>query len=85
MIIVKIELWPWGFETRKRMLGEIHISNDGTGDRDFGNYDVGVKHGGTYWGKEGYWKEGKVHNHARSLSPYHLVMKALQNCLGGRR
>ena len=38
MIVVKIELWQFGFEERKKELGRAVIVNDGTGTHQKGNY-----------------------------------------------
>ena len=38
MIRVTIELLPAGDESRKRTLGTMEISNDGTGDQEIGRY-----------------------------------------------
>ncbi len=40
MIVVRLELWPHGFEERKRSLGIATLVNDATGDDDTGNYEV---------------------------------------------
>lgn len=48
MLIVKIELWPFGVEEKKRQIGELRIWNDGTGDVDYGNYKAEAKHAGIY-------------------------------------
>ena len=80
MVVVKIELWPNGDKEKARTLGAMTISNDGTGDASSGNYDVGVCHGGSYFGKPGLWKRGRVRSFRRSMSPYHLVARALSSC-----
>ena len=38
MIRVTVELVPHGIESRARKIGELRIANDGSGDRDIGNY-----------------------------------------------
>ena len=81
MIVVKIELWPRGDETKARSLGLARIWNDGSGDTRNGNYQVELEHSGIYRSKKGVWKKGIVKNHLRKLSPYHLVMKAFKNTL----
>lgn len=82
MIIVRIELWPLGDPTKKRLLGIAKIANDGTGDKKQGNYNVELSHAGKYIDKKkGIWKRGRVENHFRKLSPYHLVYKALKAAL----
>lgn len=80
MVVVKIELWPHGDQTRRRMLGEMRITNDGEGDEDIGNYNVQLRHSGRYWGKGGNWRTGKIVGFMRNMSPYHLVVAALQAC-----
>ena len=39
MIVVKVELWPYGYSEYKRELGRMSIANDGTGTRTVGQYD----------------------------------------------
>lgn len=80
MVVVKIELWPHGDESKARPLGVMHIINDGTGTVEAGNYDVELKHAGNYFGKPGNWRTGRVVGYIRSLSPYHLVAMALRAC-----
>jgi len=81
MIVVSIEIWPHGDQQKARPIGVALITNDGTGDKVAGNYEVKLAHSGKYIGKSGAYKTGKVKNHRRSLSPYHLVYKALKGCL----
>jgi hypothetical protein len=38
MIRVTVELLPHGDESRKRLLGLLYITNDGTGTPEVGNY-----------------------------------------------
>jgi len=40
IIFIKIELWPWGDRSRRKTLGEMVITNDGTGSQTTGNYKV---------------------------------------------
>ena len=81
MIVVTIEVWPKGEKTKATLLGVARISNDGTGDATWGNYNCELSHSGKYVGTPGVWKKGKVLGHERGLSPYHLVLRALQCCL----
>ncbi len=85
MIVIKIEIWPRGDESKKRGLGNITIGNDGTGTSEHGNYEVALSHAGIYYGKKGIWKKGNVKGHSRKLSPYHLVHKAIAACLWPKR
>jgi hypothetical protein len=38
MLVIKIEIWPFGVEENKRPIGNLKIANDGTGDAETGNY-----------------------------------------------
>lgn len=40
MIVVKVELWPYGEESAAVELERMTIANDGTGTREIGNYNV---------------------------------------------
>jgi len=82
MIVASIEIWPHGQQKNGKVIGVCIITNDGTGTAARGNYDVKLGHAGRYIGKPGAYKTGKVHNHLRRLSPYHLLHKALAACLG---
>ena len=81
MVVVSIELWPHGDQKRARPLGVALITNDGTGDKVAGNYEVKLSHSGKYIKKPGAYKTGTVKNHRRSLSVYHLIYKALKACI----
>lgn len=82
MIVVKMELWPLGDESRKKTIGTVRIVNDGTGTWSRGNYNVSVMHRGK--GKEHkVWRHGRVTDYARlSKSPYNLLLAALQSAIG---
>jgi len=85
MLVVKIELWPRGDASRRRVIGRMTITNDGTasdgtGDSQFGNYNVNLGHSGIHADRFGSYRQGKVTNFRRSLSPYHLVARALSAC-----
>lgn len=69
MVVVKVELWPGGYEENKREIGRMTITNTGEGTSERGNYDVKVKHSG---------KTGSVKNYARKRdSVWVLVARAL--------
>lgn len=40
MLVVKMELWPWGQEDKKKLLGQMIIANDGMSSdpKNYGNY-----------------------------------------------
>ena len=71
MIVIKVELWPFGDESKARQIALGKISNDGTGDQMLGNYDaeficnLGIK-------------TSQVTNHNRGLSAWKLISKALK-------
>lgn len=77
MVVVKIQLWPMGDESKSKTIGVCKIANDGTGTKDHGNYNVALSHSGKFFGRPGVWKSGRLLNHKRTLSPFHLVLKAL--------
>ena len=82
MVVVKIELWPGGYETNKRDLGTILIANDGTGTSTIGNYDVRVMSRGK---KPRILKTGRVEGYKRkTTSPHRLVLAALQIAFNAR-
>jgi hypothetical protein len=79
MLNIVIELWPGGDERRKRVIGEVSIANDCTGGIGLDNYDVTLAPSGRFAERH-----GRVENHLRCLSPYHLVAKAINAALGER-
>lgn len=79
MIVVRMELWPGGDQTKARPLGVITIVNDGTGTVEEGNYDVAASHAGKFFGKRREpYKEGRVLGFIRGWSPYKLLYRALK-------
>jgi hypothetical protein len=40
MIVVQVSIWPHGRKEDARELERFHIINDGTGDKEFGNYRI---------------------------------------------
>lgn len=79
-VIVKIELWPFGVEAKKRLLQTVKIANVG-GDVDKGVYAASLSHSSTYQGDGtlggGVWRVAHGIEHRRNLSPSHLVRTAL--------
>ncbi len=47
MIVIKIELWPFGDEDRAKEIGRMYIANDGAGGPMRGDYKVAVCKRGT--------------------------------------
>lgn len=44
MLVVKVELWPFGDENKKEDLGKVIFYNDGTGTTELANYNVKFEH-----------------------------------------
>jgi hypothetical protein len=86
MIVVHIELWPKGDESRKRELGVGRITNVG-GDRRRGNYKVALLKSPEYAKSEGIWRRGLVSNFPRfaPFGPWDLLLLALHAALGKQR
>ncbi len=76
MIVIKVELWPFGYEEKKRELGRMHIANVG-GSATRGDYKVKVMRKGT---ERTVQREGEVTNYPRqSYSVWRLVQRALRS------
>ena len=75
MIVVKIELWPHGIESRARELGRMLIDNQG-GTHTRGDYRVRVLRKGS---KDKVLRECKVDNYPRqSYNIWRLICRALK-------
>ena len=87
MVVVKIELWPFGSPDNKRELGRMYIANIG-GDRERGDYQVAVCRKGTTEvpdpilpGGRKPTRQGQVTNYPRiSLPVWSLISRALKVC-----
>lgn len=77
MIVIKIELWPNGFESRKKEIGRMHITNKGTSkEPNRGDYKVEIMRRGT---TDIVQKESEVINYPRkSYSVWVLIHRALK-------
>jgi hypothetical protein len=86
MLVVKIELWPHGDESRKVNLGTAHIINDGTGDRRVGNYIIKLFKWTNKNKEPGIWKAGKVIGFRRLVGgPWDLLLLGLGALLEPRK
>jgi hypothetical protein len=74
MLVIPIELWPFGIEPEKRQLGKLTIANDGTGSSSRGNYDV------TVYGAHGrIIRTARVEDWPRQAKPVQgLILAALE-------
>jgi hypothetical protein len=76
MIVIKIELWPMGFESHKKELGRMLIDNIG-GTRDRGDYRVRVLRKGS---KDKVMRQGEVKDYPRlSYNVWRLIRRALKS------
>jgi len=88
MIVVKIELWPFGNESKSRELGRAYIANDGTGDLERGNYTVAVCRKGSKRVPRPIDPQGpnatrgaKIFDYPRlSYSVWRLITRSLKTC-----
>ncbi len=75
MIVIKIELWPMGFESRKRELGRMLIRNRG-GTQKRGDYGVQVLRKGS---TSKALRECRVEDYPReSYNIWRLIYRALK-------
>lgn len=90
-VYVRVELWPGGDRSKAKLLQEAMIANVG-GNGTRGDYAVKLSHSTTFKG-DGFanparptpaevWREARITNHARNLSPFHLVCKAVGKAIG---
>lgn len=94
MIVVRIELWPWGNPDTKRDLATIAIANDGSGNMHVGDYNYVVSHqAGSGFGAgdldptalmrtpELGWKHGKLEGFGRKKGAVALVAAVLRKAM----
>lgn len=75
MIVVKVELWPFGQEELAKTLGVATITNDGTGTQDSGKYMAQLFKEARYARP---WKKVRVREFARTtLSSWDLLYRVL--------
>lgn len=85
MLVVTVELWPFGDEARKHTIATGVIANDGTGDNTMGNYDAVFANDlatvdylrRTLREKTEGTRILHVSEHPRALGPWSLLFKAL--------
>ncbi|HVB06094.1 MAG TPA: hypothetical protein VNF07_07625 [Acidimicrobiales bacterium] len=92
VIVVKVERWPDGVDhtdpanaKRSTVLAHAEIKNDGSGDRESGNYEVTVFDPAPYYALRGDTLHGEVRAFPRrQLGVWDLVHRALGAVLGTR-
>jgi hypothetical protein len=89
MLVVRLEVWPFGDESLKHELGRGTITNDQSGDLEIASYDVSLD-----WlspqsrqmrKRRGAWRRGRVEHFPRHrLGPWDLLYRALKDTVGKR-
>ena len=80
MLRVTVELLPFGVESKRRTLGTVLITNDGSGSATSGNYDVKVLSSN---GR--ITRRGRVTRFPRKrLGAVQLLLQALKAALGDK-
>jgi hypothetical protein len=77
MLVIKIELWPYGDETKAKELARMDLWNDGTLLGELGNYEASSVIHESPWG-EMQRRGGKVLKHNRHHYVWSLVAKMLK-------
>lgn len=73
MLVVNVELWPYGNESEKKTIAKMGIANDGTsGSSRIGNY-VAVANT-----DRGDFEVGAIKNHDRRYDVWELVYRVIQ-------
>lgn len=87
MIVVRIEMWPKGDQSKARLLGEGRICNEG-GTAELGEYSVNLLRSPEYAkptnvGKS--WRKGRIERFPRlKLGPWDLLLRGLVSAIGKR-
>jgi hypothetical protein len=75
MLVIKVELWPGGYEGMKRTLAKAHIGNV-SNLADVSNYVVSVSEGpNPIAGAPAWSARGRIDGHDRQQSVWALVAK----------
>ena len=87
MIVIRVELWPLGFEAKKREIGVARISRV-AGTKARGTYDVALLKSAEYASARNVgriWRKGKVSDFpGRRLGPWDLLFRALRATVADR-
>jgi hypothetical protein len=75
MLVIKVEIWPGGYEGMKRLLAKAHIGNL-SNLADTSDYAVGASEGENPITGSPAWKaQGRINGHDRRQSVWSLVAK----------
>ncbi len=76
MIVIKVEIWPYGDESKAKHEGTVVIFNDLSGTESKGNYEYAI----SKWGRPTHiWKRGTIDNFSRKRDN---VWKLMQQVFG---
>jgi hypothetical protein len=82
MLRITIELWPYGLEKNKKVIGVADVYNDGSGTVTTGNYGARIYKKGSF---TTIWKKGETKGFPRRrLGPWDLLLRILINIVGDR-
>jgi hypothetical protein len=85
MLIIRIELWPFGDEDRKKEIARMRIYNDGFGNLNYGHYVGEIWYGDSTkeldyaQANNNVKKQSIVKNWPRELHVWNLVQQMLSN------
>ena len=82
MIVVRVELWPFGEQKNASTLGIMCVANDGSGTKTKGNYKAMAFAKGS---RVKIWKDTEIKNFPRKkLLHWDLLYRVLKKRVGGR-
>jgi len=85
MLKITVEIIPFGIKDMKKRLGEIYITNDGTGNEEIGNYNYTIKTERRQDEKIGDELKGRVENfQRRKCNFWKLLYLILKGVYDGR-
>lgn len=79
MIVITVEIWPFGYKDNRRTLSTAHIWNDGTGTNEIGNYGYRV-----FDENNKIINKGVIKNYPRRLMVWNLIYRILRKVLRGK-
>ena len=85
MLIIRIEIWPFGYESRKREIAVAKIANTGEGSLERGNYEGAIGRNGrpAPLKDKDIKARGEVKDFPRkSLTAWDLLLRLLVKAIG---
>jgi hypothetical protein len=74
VIKICVELWPFGYEGNKKVIGEGVIYNNGTGTPELGSYNASF----ATFGRDSNSYQAHMTNFPRQMDVWNLILLALQ-------